>query len=117
MCGSNSKKQVVKAESVHDEEGGFHLLEFNSPVHISGSTWILIFAFICCLAGGIYYCYRKEKKSDRKYESRLRSTQEYESPIALRRLAPAPTLPTHKTPDLSSPVSYTHLTLPTIYSV
>ena len=70
MCGSSSKKQLTKADQVHNEEGGFHLVEVDSPVHISGTTWVIIILIGGIIAGAIYRCYRKDKKEERRYRAR-----------------------------------------------
>ena len=99
MCGSTTKKQAVRADQVHSEEGGFHLLEVNSPINISGSTWVLI-ALIAGAAGVvIYYCYRKEEREDERRRRRPRrersldSLSSVESPRPRRRRPRTPAHP------------------------
>ena len=65
MGGTSSKKAVVKAESAHEESGGFHLLEVNSPVHISGSTWALIAIVAGLFALAFYVCHRRDIKEEK----------------------------------------------------
>jgi len=72
MGGSSSKRQVARANSIHNEEGGFHLLEVNSPINISGTTWLLIIVFLGVVFTCFYYQYRQHQRQERRLDARDR---------------------------------------------
>ena len=72
MGGSSSKRQVARANSIHNEEGGFHLLEVNSPINISGTTWLLIIVFLGVVFACFYYQYRQHQRQERRLDARDR---------------------------------------------
>ena len=71
MCNSKDnsrRREVVKAGSVHKEKGGFHIIELNSPINMSGSTVFMI-VVIGCIALG-WWLYRRDKRQEKKRERR-----------------------------------------------
>ena len=56
---------MVRAESAHEESGGFHLLEVNSPVHISRSTGALIAIVAGLVALAFYACHRRDIREEK----------------------------------------------------
>ena len=89
MCKSQQPlKKEVRAGNSHEESGGFHVVELNSPINVSGSTLFFLF-LLASLVLGIYLYYRdrkNEKKRARREEKEEREGRERAQP----RAAPAP---------------------------
>ena len=67
MCNSDSKgdrRRYTKAGNIHDEKGGFHIVELNSPINMDGKMFIVI--ILALLAIAAWYVYRRDKRQERK---------------------------------------------------
>ena len=70
MCNAQTedkRQRRIKAKNLntHEESGGFHVVEVNSPINMSSSTMMLI---VIVIAIGLYfYCkkYRRESRKER----------------------------------------------------
>ena len=68
MCNSQSedkRQKRIRAKNLntHEESGGFHVVEVNSPINMSSSTWLLIVGIIAIL---LYLYCKKYKREGRK---------------------------------------------------
>ena len=78
MCNSAApKKKSVKAGNLHEEKGGFHVIELNSPINISGSTMFFLFLLLC-LALGIWLYLRDRRQEKRRVRTEQREERERE---------------------------------------
>ena len=69
MCNSKSedkRQRRVQAKNLntHEESGGFHVVEVNSPINMSSSTWVIIIIIIAVIAFWYYKKYRRESKKE-----------------------------------------------------
>ena len=55
----------ARNQNNHEERGGFHVVEVNSPINMSSSTWLLILLII---GGIIFYFIRKRCKVEKQRE-------------------------------------------------
>ena len=66
MCNAQAPPPPAKKEragNLHDEEGGFHLVEVNSPINISSTAWLLL---LLAAASIIFWLIRRKIQMDTK---------------------------------------------------
>ena len=71
MCQSQAPPPAPKEQSagnLHDEEGGFHLVEVNSPINISTTAWIVLLLVAAAVAA--FFIRRHCRREDDKRSSR-----------------------------------------------
>ena len=84
MCKTKDRHyKLVKAGNNHEESGGFHLVELNSPINIGSGTTIFLFALALLALG--FWAYQRDKRSEKRREAKEAKEKEDQDERRLRK--------------------------------